>query len=81
MPGLIKIGEAWHIDKVVGGCRIRESCRTGDRRKAEAHLAHRIKQVRQLALNGVRARRTFRQAATKYLREGAKRSLGAMPRV
>ena len=76
VPGLIKIGEIWHIDKRFRGQRIRESCRTGSRREAEAQLAHRIDEVRQASVYGVRPSRTFRQAADKYLNEATKRSIG-----
>ncbi len=76
VPGLVKIGKVWHIDKRFRGHRIRESCRTSDLRKAEAQLARRIDEVRQASIYGVRPRRTFREAAAKYLNEATKRSIG-----
>ncbi len=74
-PGLIKRGDTWHVDKQVGGYRICESTGTGDLTEALAYLARRIDQIRQATLYGVRPRRTFRHAATKYLTEMSKRSL------
>ncbi|MCA1705404.1 MAG: site-specific integrase, partial [Actinobacteria bacterium] len=60
----------------MGGQRICESTGTGDLAEALRQLARRIDQIRQAALYGVRPRRTFREAATKYLTEGNKRSIG-----
>ena len=78
--GLFLRGEIWHIDKQVGGCRLRES--TGARRLAEAedYLAARLGELRNppLAANieaATAAPKTFYEAATKYLNEGMKRSL------
>ena len=75
-PGLIKRCGVWHIDKQIGGQRICESTGTGDLAEALRQLARRIDQIRQAAVYGVRPRRTFREAATKYLTEGNKRSIG-----
>ena len=55
--------------------RVRESCQTGDLADAERYLAHRIGQIRNAALFGVRPKRTFREAATRYLNEYEKKSL------
>lgn len=74
-PGLTKIGEIWHIDKRVRGRRLCESTGTSDLKEAERYLAKRIEEIRQETIYGVRSKRTFRQAATKYLNEGTKRSL------
>ncbi len=74
-PGLVKVGEVWHIDKRIRGRRLCESCRTSDREEAEAYLSHRIEAIRRSELYGERPRRSFRLAATKYLVEGTKRSL------
>ena len=74
-PGLIRIGETWHIDKRIGGRRLCESCRTNNREEAELFLARRIEEIRQGQLFGVRPARTFYEAATKYLEEQTKRSL------
>lgn len=75
-PGLIKRGGIWHIEKQVRGRRIRESCGTGSLRDAETYLAHRLEEIRQAEVYGVRPTRTFRQAATKFIEENThKRSL------
>ena len=74
-PGLFKRGGVWHIDKQVRGRRICESTGERDLARAEQHLARRVEEVRQAVVYGVRPKRSFRQAATKYLSEGTKRSL------
>jgi integrase len=74
-PGLVKRNGIWHIDKRLHGRRLCESTGTGDIEEAEQFLARRVDQLRQAAVYGVRPVRTFRQAATKYLNEGTKRSL------
>lgn len=73
--GLVKIGGIWHIDKQIRGRRLCESTGTGDLTEAETYLARRLEEGRQATVYGVRPRRTFRQAATKYLNETRKRSL------
>jgi len=74
-PGLYKRGGIWHIDKQVRGRRLCESTGTSTLAEAEAYLARRIEEIRQATVYGVRPRRTFRQAATKYLMDVTKRSL------
>jgi hypothetical protein len=75
-PGLFKRGETWHIDKQVFGQRIRESAETNSLEEAEKHLANRIESLRQVAIYGSRPKRTFREAADKFLRENQhKRSI------
>ena len=74
-PGLFRRGDTWHIDKVVQGRRLRESCETSDSEEAERYLNHRLEQIRKAAVYGIRPTRTFREAATKYLLEEHKRSL------
>lgn len=74
-PGLIKRRGVWHIDKQVGGQRICESTGTDNLAEALRFLARRIEEIRQADVYGIRPRRTFRQAATKYLKEGKKRSI------
>jgi len=69
-PGLRKRGSTWHLDKQVRGYgRISESTGTGDLEEAERYLAHRLAEIRQAVVYGVRPQRTFREAATKYLLE------------
>src|SRR5271157_5390267 len=75
VAGLINRKGIWHIDKVVRGRRVCESTGECDIEKAEEFLARRIDQIRQAGIFGVRPNRTFRQAATKYLREADKASI------
>jgi len=75
-PGLIKREGVWHIDKQIDGRRICQSCGTSDRREAEECLARVADEYRQAKLFGVRPKRTFEQAAAKYVLEHQhKRSL------
>ncbi len=68
-PGLYKRNGVWQIDKQIRGRRVCES--TGERElaKAEEYLAKKIEEIRQAAVFGVRPKRAFRVAATKYLNE------------
>jgi integrase len=77
-PGLIKRGEIWHIEKEIRGYgRLRGSCGTSDLEEAERYLARRLEEIRKALVYGVRPTRSFRDAATKYLREGMhKRAIG-----
>jgi integrase len=72
MPGLINRKGIWHIDKMVRGRRICESTGTGNLEEAERYLVMRMEELRQAEVYGVRPKRTFRQAATKYLNEATK---------
>ncbi len=74
-PGLVKRGDIWHVSKQIGTRRIRESTGTGDLKEAERYLAHVIERVRQAQIYGVRPKRIFREAATRYLSEKQKTSL------
>jgi integrase len=74
-PGLYKRGGVWHIDKQVRGIRLCESTGASDLEEAEAFLARRIDEIRQAKVYGIRPRRTFRQAATKYLNESVKATI------
>lgn len=64
-----KPGGIWHIEKVVNGRSIHESCGTSDQTEAERYLALRLEELRQARVYGVRPDRIFRIAATKYLTE------------
>lgn len=64
-----KQGGTWHIEKVVDGHAIYESCGTSDQAEAERYLAHRLEELRQASVYGVRIDRIFRVAATKFLTE------------
>lgn len=69
MPGLQKIGNIWHIEKRVNGCRISESTGTSKLEEAEKYLIRRLETIRQATVYGVRPKRTFREAAMKFLLE------------
>ena len=69
MPGLVKRGKTWHINKKVGGVRICESTGTDSLEEAEKYLARRLETIRQATVYGIRPRRIFRMAATKFLLE------------
>jgi integrase len=75
VSGLIQRKGIWHIDKVIRGRRICESTGECEIERAEEYLARRIEETRQASIYGVRPKRTFRQAATKYLQESTKTSL------
>ncbi|KPK11072.1 MAG: hypothetical protein AMJ68_06955 [Acidithiobacillales bacterium SG8_45] len=68
-PGLVKRGGIWHIDKQIRGKRLCES--TGESRldKAQEYLARRIEEIRHAVIYGERPRRTWEEAAIKYLNE------------
>lgn len=69
ITGLSQRNGIWHIDKKVNGERIYESTGVGDRAEAEKYLIHRLEQIRQRKVYGIRQVRTFREAATRYLLE------------
>jgi len=74
-PGLIKRGSVWHIKKKIGQNRVFRSTGTSDLAEAERFLAHVIEEVRNAQIYGLRPKRTFRQAATRYLKEATKSSI------
>jgi integrase len=74
--GLLLRGAIWHIDKVIYGKRMCASTGTSDLAEAEALLARRVTEEREIHLFGKQRIRTFREAAAKFLRENQhKRSL------
>jgi integrase len=76
MPGLIKRGRYWHIEKRVGGRRVRQSTGTDRLEEAERYLARQMEEARQAQIYGIRPSRTFEQAAAKFVLEHQhKRSL------
>ncbi len=75
IPGLVKRGEFWHIDKVIKGRRVCQSTGTSELEEAQSFLARMMEEHRQATVYGVRPKRTFREAATKYLMESQKSSL------
>ena len=68
-PGLIKRGRIWFIEKRILGHRLRESTGTELLSEAERYLNRRIEEVRGAAIYGIRPKRSFKQAATKFLME------------
>jgi len=68
-PGLRNRGGIWHIEKQILGQTIHESTGTSILETAELILARRIEEVRQAKVFGIRPKRTFRDAATKFLEE------------
>jgi integrase len=76
VPGLINRGGIWHIDKRICGRRVCQSTQTNRIEKAEQYLARVMEETRQAALYGVRPKRTFYQAAARFVLENQhKRSL------
>lgn len=69
ITGLSQRNGIWHIDKKINGERLYESTGVSDRAEAEKYLIHRLEQIRQRKVYGVRQVRTFREAATRYLLE------------
>ena len=62
----------WTIDKRVRGYgRLYESTGSRDLKEAETYLHRRLEQIRQASVYGVRAKRKWREAATRYLLEEA----------
>lgn len=59
----------WKIDKKYRGERIQESTGTCIRAEAEQYLIHKLEQLRQQKVYGVRRVRTWREAATRFLLE------------
>ena len=76
VPGIVKRGGHWHIDKRIGGRRICQSTESAELEEAEATLARIIEETRQARVYGVRPQRSFEQAAAKFITENAhKRSI------
>jgi integrase len=69
MPGLVKRGKTWHINKRVNGVRICESTGADNLEEAERYLVRRLETIRQATVYGIRPKRIFREAATKFLLE------------
>jgi integrase len=69
ISGLYKRQGVWHIDKQIFGKRVCESTGTDSFEVAEKFLVHRIEELRNASIFGIRPQRTFYQAATKFLLE------------
>jgi integrase len=68
-PGLIKRGNTWYVEKRILGGRLRESTGVDSLSEAESYLTWRLEEIRQAKVYGVRPKRTFKEAATRYLLE------------
>jgi len=78
IPGLIKRAGVWHIDKQINGRRVCQSTGTSHLEEAERFLARLMEETRQAEIYGVRPRRTFEQAAAKFVLENQhKRSIAS----
>lgn len=78
IPGLVRRGGIWHIDKRIGGRRVCQSTESPRLSEAEQVLARITEETRQAQRYGVRPSRTFEQAAAKYVLENQhKRSLAS----
>jgi integrase len=76
IPGLVRRGGIWHIDKRIGGRRVCQSTESPRLSEAEQVLARITEETRQAQRFGVRPERTFEQAAVKFVLENQhKRSL------
>lgn len=69
ITGLSQRNGLWHIDKKINGERLYESTGTADRQEAERYLIHRLEQIRQQKVYGVRQVKTWRDAAMRFLVE------------
>ena len=76
VPGLVKRGGVWHVDKHIGGRRVCESTGAAHLEEAERYLARLMEATRQAQVYGVRPSRSFEEAAAKFVLENQhKRSL------
>lgn len=76
IPGLVRRGGIWHIDKRVRGRRVCQSTGSPKLSEAEQVVARITEETRQARFYGVRPQRTFEQAAAKFVLENQhKRSL------
>ena len=68
-PGLRQRGakKIWHIEKVIFGVPVSQSTGTSDLSEAERRLIHVSEQIREAKVYGVRPKRTFDEAAARYI--------------
>jgi integrase len=70
IAGLRKVGNVWHIQKRVRGFgTLRESTQEDTLEGAEKYLIHRLDQIRQQTVYGMRPARFFADAAAKFIEE------------
>jgi len=67
--GLVKRGDVWHINKMVGNRRIRMSTGESDIRLARLVLGRKIEEHRAASIYGIRPKRSFKQASERYLND------------
>src|SRR4051812_41247850 len=76
IAGLTQRHGIWWMEKMVDRQRLRESTGTSDYEEAARYVIHRLEELRLAKIYGVRPKRIFREAATKYLLENQhKRSI------
>lgn len=75
-PGLTQRNGTWHINKVIKGRRLYESTGTGVLEEAIIYYERRVPEFRDEIVNGVRKVYLFIDAATKFLKEEDKTSIG-----
>jgi hypothetical protein len=77
LPGLVRRGNLWHVDKHIGGRRVCESTGAAHLEEAQRYLARLMETNRQAQVYGIRPSRTFEEAAAKFVVENQhKRSIG-----
>lgn len=69
ISGLFKRNGIWRIDKRIYGQRIQESCQTDSLEEAQRFLIHKLEEIRNAKVYGIRPKRIFREAAMKFLIE------------
>jgi len=67
MPGLVKRGEVWHINKRVNGQRICESTGATQLEEAQRYLVRKLEAHRQAIVYGERPKRSFDTAAARFV--------------
>lgn len=75
IPGLLQRNGVWHIDKKFRGRRFCESTGESSLKKAEQYLIRRMEEIRKASIYGIRPKRSFRDAAIKYVEEATKDSI------
>ena len=71
VPGLRERNGIWHIEKQILGKSVCQSTGTGNLEEAELILARKIEEIRHASIFGIRPKRSFREAATKFLNENS----------
>lgn len=75
MPGLVKRGAIWHVDKQINGKRIQCSTEATELREAQEFIAHLVERERKIRVYGEPELHTFSEAAERYKEEKTKISL------